>query len=77
MYYKKMKVVILASEHGTRLTDYTDKIPKPMVQVDEKPIPNHINEYILFIGHDEFIIVANYKKEIISEYYRNTDKYRN
>jgi hypothetical protein len=31
MYYKKMKVVILANRYVTRLTEYADKIPKPMV----------------------------------------------
>jgi len=77
MYYKKMKVVILASGYGTRLTYYTDKIPKPMIQVDEKPMLSHIMNIFQSFGHDEFIIAVGHKKEIISGYYKNTDKYKN
>ena len=33
-----MKVVILAGGFGTRLSEYTDTIPKPMVQIGDKPM---------------------------------------
>ena len=37
-----MKVVILAGGYGTRLSEYTNTIPKPMVQISGKPILEHI-----------------------------------
>ena len=41
-----MKVIILAGGFGTRLSEYTDKIPKPMVKIGNKPILWHImNSY--------------------------------
>ena len=44
-----MKVVILAGGLGTRLPEYTKKVPKPMVKIDNKPILIHImNHYIKF-----------------------------
>ena len=41
-----MKVIILAGGFGTRLSEYTKTIPKPMVKVAGKPILLHIiNHY--------------------------------
>ena len=43
---KNLKVVILAGGYGTRLSEYTKKIPKPMVQINRKPLLVHIiNHY--------------------------------
>ena len=60
-----MITIILAGGLGTRLAEYTDKIPKPMVNIGEKPILSHIMNFYKSYGHDEFIIAAGYKKEII------------
>ena len=57
-----MKTIILAGGLGTRLSEYTDKIPKPMVQIGEIPILSHIMRLYQSYGHDEFIIAAGYKK---------------
>ena len=72
-----MKTVILAGGLGTRLAEYTDKIPKPMVYVGEKPILSHIMNYYQSYGHDEFIVASGYKGEIISEYYKNSKEFKN
>ena len=72
-----MKTVILAGGLGTRLAEYTDKIPKPMVEIGKKPILTHIMNSYKSYGHDEFIIAAGYKKEIISEYYKNSKEFKN
>ena len=73
-----MKVVILAGGLGTRLPEYTKKVPKPMVKINNKPILIHIiNHYIKF-GFKDFIIAAGYKSNIIKKYFKfsRTNKYK-
>lgn len=66
-----MKVVILAGGFGTRLSEYTETIPKPMVSIGGKPILWHImNTYSQF-GHKDFYIALGYKAEKIKEYFLN------
>ena len=72
-----MKTVILAGGYGTRLAEYTDKIPKPMVQVGDKPILSHIMNFYQSFGYDDFIIAAGYKKDIIIDYYNNSKEFKN
>ena len=69
-----MKVVILAGGFGTRLSEYTDTIPKPMVPIGGKPIIEHIMEYYSKFGHNEFYIALGYKGEIIKNYFNNSTK---
>jgi len=64
-----MKVVILAGGLGTRLSEYTDKIPKPMVQVGGKPILWHIMQRYAMFGYKDFVIALGYKGEIIKDYF--------
>jgi glucose-1-phosphate cytidylyltransferase len=72
-----MKTIILAGGYGTRLAEYTDKIPKPMVQVGNKPILSHIMNFYQSFGYDDFIIAAGYKKNIIIDYYKNSKEFKN
>jgi glucose-1-phosphate cytidylyltransferase len=66
-----MKVLILAGGFGTRLSDYTESIPKPMVTVGSKPILWHImNTYAKF-EHKDFYVALGYKAEVIKEYFLN------
>jgi len=66
-----MKVVILAGGFGTRLSEYTDIIPKPMVTIAGKPIIWHIMERYAKYGHKDFILALGYKAEVIKEYFLN------
>ena len=66
-----MKVVILAGGFGTRLGEYTESIPKPMITIGSKPIMWHImNTYAKF-EHKDFYIALGYKSEVIKEYFLN------
>ena len=66
-----MKVVILAGGFGTRLSEYTQNIPKPMVTIGGKPILWHIMNTYAEFGHKEFHLALGYKAEIIKEYFLN------
>ena len=66
-----MKVVILAGGYGTRLSEYTDKIPKPMVDIGGIPMIEHIMNHYSSYGFKEFILCLGYKQEIIKDYFVN------
>ena len=66
-----MKVVILAGGLGTRLSEYTKVIPKPMVKIGPYPILVHIISHYLKYGFKEFIIAAGYKSHVVKSYFKN------
>lgn len=66
-----MKVVVLAGGFGTRLSEYTTTIPKPMVAIGGKPILEHIMDIYSKYSHNEFYIALGYKSELIKEYFYN------
>ena len=66
-----MKVVILAGGFGTRLSEYTSEIPKPMVQIGNKPILWHIMKIYAEYGFKDFYVALGYKSEIIKNYFLN------
>ena len=66
-----MKVILLAGGFGTRLAEYTDIIPKPMVPVGGKPILWHIMKTYAHFGHKDFYVALGYKSEVIKEYFLN------
>ena len=65
-----MKVVILAGGLGTRMSEVTKTIPKPMVKILDKPILIHIMEHYYKFGFDEFYIALGYKGNIIRDYFK-------
>ena len=64
-----MKVVILAGGFGTRLTEETQTMPKPMVEIGGRPILWHIMKIYSFYGLTDFVILTGYKSHIIKEYF--------
>ena len=64
-----MKVIILAGGFGSRLSEYTETLPKPMVRIGSKPILWHIMKTFAHFGHTDFYIALGYKGEVIKEYF--------
>jgi len=64
-----MKVVILAGGYGTRLSEYTDAIPKPMVTIGGQPILWHTMNTFATFGYKDFYLALGYKSELIKEYF--------
>ena len=65
-----MKVVILAGGLGTRLSEYTKNIPKPMIKIKGVPILLRIIKHYLKFGLKEFYIASGYKSAIIKNYFK-------
>jgi len=66
-----MKVIILAGGLGTRLSEETNLIPKPMVEIGGRPILWHIMKTYSYWGFNEFIILTGYKSHVIKDYFIN------
>lgn len=72
-----MKTVILAGGFGTRLSEYTASIPKPMVEVGGKPMLWHIMNIYAKYGFKEFVIALGYKADVIKDYFYRFNTIRN
>ena len=70
-----MKCVILAGGKGTRISELTKSLPKPMIRVKGKPLLYYIMKQYYKYGISDFIIAAGYKKKIIEDYF-NKNKFR-
>ena len=66
-----MKVIILAGGFGTRLSEYTETIPKPMVTIGGRPILWHIMKTYASFGHKDFYLALGYKSDVIKKYFLN------
>ena len=65
-----MKVIILAGGFGTRISEYTYRIPKPMVKINKIPILIHIMKHYSRYGYEDFIIALGYKSKVIKNYFK-------
>ena len=68
-----MKAVILAGGYGTRISEESDRIPKPLIEIGEKPILWHIMKIYSAYKIDDFVICLGYKGEKIKEYFEQFD----
>ena len=66
-----MKVVLFCGGLGTRIREYSESIPKPMVPVGHQPIMCHVMQYYSQYGHDDFILCLGYKANVIKDYFLN------
>ena len=70
-----MKVVLFCGGLGMRLRDYSETIPKPMVNIGYRPILWHVMRYYAHYGHKDFILCLGYKADIIKDYFLNYNEY--
>ena len=66
-----MKVVILAGGYGTRISEYTKTIPKPMIKINGIPILIYIINHYVSYGYKDFYIALGYKGHIIKKFFKN------
>ena len=64
-----MKVVILCGGRGTRLNEFTEFVPKPIVQIGSRPILWHLMKTYSHYGFKEFVLCLGYKGEMIKDYF--------
>lgn len=69
-----MKVVLFCGGQGTRIRDYSDQIPKPLVPIGGRPIIWHIMKYYASFGHTDFILCLGYKGEAIKRFFLDYDE---
>ena len=70
-----MKVVLLAGGRGTRISEESEFIPKPMVEIGGMPILWHIMKEYSYFGYNEFVICAGYKQQIIKKWFSDYSFY--
>jgi len=71
-----MKAVILAAGKGTRMKELTQELPKPMLQVQGKPILEHILEGILAAGVRDVFVVTGFRAEVVESYFSDGSKWQ-
>jgi len=69
-----MKVVLFCGGLGTRLRDYSERIPKPLVDVGSRPILWHLMKYYAAYGHKDFVLCLGHGAESIKSFFRNYDQ---
>ena len=65
-----MKVFILAGGLGSRISEYTKTIPKPMIKIGKKPILHHIMNIYIKWGYNDFYIATGYKSNVIKKFFK-------
>jgi glucose-1-phosphate cytidylyltransferase len=66
-----MKVVLFCGGLGTRLREYSETTPKPMVEIGYRPIIWHLMRYYAHFGHKDFVLCLGYKGDVIKNYFLN------
>jgi glucose-1-phosphate cytidylyltransferase len=69
-----MKVVLFCGGLGMRLRDYSEQIPKPMVNVGHRPIIWHLMKYYAHFGHNDFVLCLGHQAEFIKNYFLKYDE---
>jgi glucose-1-phosphate cytidylyltransferase len=66
-----MKVVLFCGGLGTRIQEYPDPVPKPMITIGYRPILWHVMKYYAHYGHKEFILCLGYRADAVKHYFLN------
>ena len=64
-----MKVILFCGGLGTRIRDFSESIPKPMIPIGDQPILWHLMDYYSQYGHKDFILCLGYKANVIKEFF--------
>jgi glucose-1-phosphate cytidylyltransferase len=64
-----VKVVLFCGGLGTRLKEYSETIPKPLVTIGYRPVLWHLMRYYAHFGHNEFVLCLGYRGDLIKEYF--------
>lgn len=70
-----MKVVLFCGGFGTRLREYSETVPKPMVNIGYRPIIWHLMKYYAHYGHKDFILCLGYKADVFKSYFLAYNEY--
>ncbi len=70
-----MKVLILAGGYGTRLSEETSAIPKPLVEIAGKPLIWYVMKTYSHYGFNDFVVACGYKGELLKEYFAHMSRY--
>ena len=70
-----MNVVILAGGFGTRISEYTKSIPKPMIKINKDPIIVHIMRHYYNYGFKNFFVALGYKGEVIRNFFKKKNSH--
>jgi glucose-1-phosphate cytidylyltransferase len=66
-----MKVVLFCGGLGTRIREYSENVPKPMIPVGHQPIVWHVMNYYAEYGHKDFVLCLGYKANTVKEFFLN------
>ena len=66
-----MKVVLFCGGLGTRIREYSESVPKPMIPVGNQPILWHVMQYYSQYGHRDFVLCLGYKANTIKDFFLN------
>jgi glucose-1-phosphate cytidylyltransferase len=69
-----MKVVLFCGGQGTRIREYPEPVPKPMITIGYRPILWHIMKYYAHYGHKDFILCLGYKADVVKNYFLHYDE---
>jgi glucose-1-phosphate cytidylyltransferase len=64
-----MKVVLFCGGLGTRIREYLESVPKPMIPIGHQPILWHVMQYYSQYGHRDFVLCMGYKANVIKEFF--------
>jgi glucose-1-phosphate cytidylyltransferase len=67
-----MKVVLFCGGRGTRIREYSEAVPKPMIPLGHQPIMRHVMQWYSDYGHDDFVLCLGYKANVIKDFFLNS-----
>jgi glucose-1-phosphate cytidylyltransferase len=69
-----MKVVLFCGGMGMRLREYSDIVPKPMIEIGYRPLIWHVMKYYAHFGHTDFVLCLGHRGDVIKQYFLNYDE---